>query len=139
MARNDAQRKYYEKIKNDPELLREYNEKRRVRMTQWRKENPEKHAANNKKHRYYAYGLTDVAIARLFAEQEGRCAICQKELDLHASRKWCIDHNHDTGQVRGILCYPCNVAIGQFQDSPAMLMRAITYLEQPTIIVEERE
>jgi len=128
------QREYREQLyREHPEKYARVLEQAREKKKQYREDDPEaykaKQAAYNKKHRYYAYGLSDTAIARLYASQDGKCAICQKALDLHQTRKWCVDHDHDTGTVRGILCYGCNVALGQFQDSPAMLMRAIEYLE----------
>jgi len=132
----EATARYREKMKREkPEEYRAYLDGQKDKSAQWRKDNPDKVAASNKKHRYYAYGLNDVALARLFASQDGRCAICQRALKFDG--KWAVDHNHATGQVRGMLCYPCNVSLGQFQDSPAMLMRAIDYLEHSTFDVEK--
>jgi Recombination endonuclease VII len=54
--------------------------------------------------------------------QAGVCAIC-----LAASAEH-VDHDHTTGHVRGVLCFNCNVAIGQFKDDPWVLQRAIEYL-----------
>lgn len=42
---------------------------------------------------------------------------------------FCIDHNHQTGEIRGLLCSPCNRAIGQLQDNPNILRKAANYLE----------
>lgn len=122
---------YRARLKQErPEKYREILDHKKAYSAQWRKDNPEKHQAFNDKHRYYAYGLTDVTIAKLFAEQDGKCPICENELPFEKSRKWVIDHNHDTGKVRGILCHACNRALGQFKDSPAMLMKAIAYVER---------
>lgn len=41
----------------------------------------------------------------------------------------CIDHDHETGRIRGLLCWPCNTALGAFNDSKALLLRAIDYIE----------
>jgi len=131
----EATARYRARMKAErPDEYAEYLLKHRNYAVQYRKDNPEKVKAGNAKHRKYAYGLSDVAIARMFASQDGRCAICQKDLDLLQTRKWCIDHNHDTGTVRGILCYGCNVALGQFGDSPATLVKAIKYLEGTLLV-----
>ena len=59
----------------------------------------------------------------MVARQDGRCAICCATEARH------IDHDHDTGQVRGMLCFRCNAALGQLDDSPDRLRRAADYLE----------
>ena len=64
---------------------------------------------------------------RLFDEQEGCCAVCgthQSELDKRLS----VDHNHETGEIRGLLCHPCNVGLGYFRDDEYRLALAIEYL-----------
>lgn len=53
----------------------------------------------------------------------GRCQICHKETALH------IDHDHSTGQVRGLLCNSCNGGLGAFKDNPDFLHEAVRYLE----------
>jgi len=60
---------------------------------------------------------------KLLQEQDWKCAICGKESD-----KWCLDHEHDTEMVRGVLCIPCNVGLGCFLDDPEILQDAIFYL-----------
>ena len=59
----------------------------------------------------------------MMAEQKGLCAICQTQLEESN-----IDHDHTTGEVRGLLCTPCNLGIGMFKDNPDVLNRAIRYL-----------
>jgi len=126
----EATRRYRARIKQEePEKYAEHLRKHREYAIQYRKDNPEKIKASNANHRYYAYGITSEELAELFVQQHSACAICGKQLDITQTRKWCVDHCHETGRVRGILCFPCNVALGQFSDSPAMLMRAIQYLE----------
>lgn len=70
----------------------------------------------------YPYGL-DV---EWFAENP-ICAVCGADEDL--SYKLTVDHDHVTGKVRGRLCHSCNVSIGHLKDSPALLRKAATYLE----------
>lgn len=74
------------------------------------------------------YGLTAIQVHALVALQCGRCKICQEIL--RGGRSQHIDHNHETGAVRGILCSGCNTALGKFDDSPAMLERAAEYVRK---------
>ena len=64
--------------------------------------------------------------------QEGRCAIC-KELPKgmqNTKSRLCVDHDHKTGLVRGLLCGGCNVALGHFNHSILLLEQAIIYLKE---------
>lgn len=72
--------------------------------------------------RFKKYGITKKMYESLLAEQGGGCAICGRVDDL------AIDHNHETAQVRGILCRRCNAGMGQLQDDPELLKRAAYYL-----------
>ena len=60
-------------------------------------------------------------------EQDGVCAICKKVND--SGKALHVDHKHSTGEVRGLLCYRCNAALGYFKDSVTRIERAIEYLE----------
>ena len=73
------------------------------------------------------FGITLAQYRAISAEQNGKCAICggQDEGKLLA-----VDHSHKTGAIRGLLCQMCNRALGAFQDDPAILARAIEYLEE---------
>ena len=70
------------------------------------------------------YRLTPAALIDMLKAQEGVCAICQTAKATH------IDHDHETGRVRGILCHQCNIALGCFRDSPSNLRAALRYLER---------
>jgi hypothetical protein len=72
------------------------------------------------------YGLTEADFDAMLAAQHGRCAICRGEDP--GTRGWAVDHDHGTGAVRGLLCTPCNTALGFFQDSPELLDAARRYL-----------
>lgn len=77
------------------------------------------------------YGITfERAREILEVEQQGRCAICLSESP-RARRNgwgWCVDHDHKTSKVRGILCHPCNSAIGLLREDETTLKAAIDYL-----------
>lgn len=68
------------------------------------------------------HGLTLADVGRLIADQGGLCLICVRAPAAH------VDHDHATGERRGVLCFNCNVALGQFKDDPWILRRAIEYL-----------
>lgn len=74
------------------------------------------------------YGITEEEYQRLLAEQGGVCAICRQEQREKRSHPLVVDHSHEDGAVRGLLCHPCNRAIGGLKDQPLLLSRATTYL-----------
>lgn len=75
------------------------------------------------------YGISGQAYDALLKTQDGKCAICKTET-CSTGRKFAVDHNHNTGQVRGLLCSSCNTGIGQFKDSAELIGKAIDYLER---------
>jgi len=73
------------------------------------------------------YGLTYKDWEGLWYTQDGRCAICDK---FFAEKKdICIDHNHKTGEIRGLLCKRCNIGIGLFDDNHELLNNTVKYLK----------
>jgi len=81
------------------------------------------------------YGLTEDGFDELLKSQDGLCAICNVVLDQgwtrqHKPNKLVVDHNHKTGEVRGLLCTMCNKGIGLLKDDPAILERALGYLNR---------
>ena len=70
---------------------------------------------------------------QLLEKQNYKCAICgcnYIRYKQQTNREFCIDDNHYTGEVRGLLCSVCNRAIGQLKDNPAILRKAADYLEE---------
>lgn len=72
--------------------------------------------------RAYGIGLKDYE--RMYAEQDGKCAICKEPKET-----LCVDHCHTSLDVRGLLCHQCNQAIGLLRDDPGILENAIGYLQ----------
>ena len=107
----------------------EYKKKRYQSMTpeqrwhhneRWQRKDPSK-GSNHKC--LSTYGITFEEAKML---RQGVCEICQ------ATEKLCIDHDHSISRanIRGILCYHCNCAIGHFRDNPFLLQQAIIYLNK---------
>ena len=78
--------------------------------------------------RFAKYGLTEQKYAEMAAAQDHKCRICERPTAKERYGKLAIDHCHDTGEVRGLLCMNCNTALGMFRDSPRVLLRAAQYL-----------
>lgn len=101
-------------------------------MRQRRLEFPEAiKAAERRRHLKRTYGLTPEEYDRLLTVQGGVCRICsQPERRRYAGRLMLmtVDHDHQTGAVRGLLCYACNSALGLFGEDPERLLAAVAYL-----------
>lgn len=83
----------------------------------------------------HKYGIDEHGVDAILDRQGGVCAICDSP---EAGGRWAtfaVDHDHATGELRGLLCQPCNVGIGQFSDDPSRLRRAADYLELPSLAV----
>ena len=93
---------------------------------------PARKASNRKRNRKTTlkqFGLTPEAYNVMFAQQNGRCAICGTDQPGGKHKdKFHVDHDHATGNVRGLLCANCNVGLGKFGDDPARIRAAIAYL-----------
>lgn len=81
------------------------------------------------------YGLSPEEFNYLWHKQEGMCWICFCEMVIPSDNsrpknRVCIDHCHETGKIRGLLCANCNTGLGMFRDSNNTLKRAIEYLEE---------
>ena len=78
---------------------------------------------------YRRYGISLEDYERMFEEQNGNCAICDRSQDtlrvlLH------VDHNHDTGAVRALLCAPCNRLVGTHEKYPELFRRVEDYVDR---------
>lgn len=85
------------------------------------------HQYSKERHLKTLYGISLADYDALLAAQNGRCAIC---FDLPGARKLAVDHCHQTGKIRGLLCQTCNTGMGQLRDSPELCERAAQYLRR---------
>lgn len=96
------------------------NAAQRARM----KANPEKRYWAELK---YLYGILPEQYIDLLEKQRGVCAICHRPE--RTRRRLSVDHDHDSGVIRGLLCTNCNAGIGNLGDNPGLLRVAAEYLE----------
>lgn len=74
------------------------------------------------------YGISLEEYDALYERQEGGCAICGLPQMSKRNTRLCVDHDHETGEVRGLLCDGCNRGIGLLKDDYRLLERAAGYL-----------
>jgi len=99
---------------------------RRVAVA-WREANPDKIHYYNRKRALSRYGITPEEYDTMLGLQGGGCAICGSSNTARDSLA--VDHDHDTGRVRGLLCSGCNTGLGMFGDDLERLRKALRYLE----------
>jgi hypothetical protein len=102
----------------------------------WRESNPD---SDVNKHLMRKYGITLEEYNRMFEAQKGVCAICGKEEKTRRRKKsnenerLAVDHCHDTGVIRGLLCFKCNTAMGSLGDTQTHVMKVIHYLSKSLV------
>jgi hypothetical protein len=80
-----------------------------------------------------SYGITVDDYDRMLVAQNGVCAVCRRHETVRRNntlRRLSVDHDHETGRVRGLLCSKCNRGMGYYEDDPARLRAAADYLEK---------
>lgn len=119
----EEQRLYDAEYRNaNRERLNELERTRNAADRDRRNMNVKRHVIKKK------YGLTVEEYYLKLQTQECKCAICG--IDISGKKKQQLDHDHATGAIRDFLCKNCNTALGGFQDSEAILMRAVEYLSR---------
>jgi len=111
----------------------------KAQVKRWQKANPERRRAyqaryraehreqNRNGHLRRTFGLTLESYAELLEAQGGGCAICGRQAREGSSLH--VDHDHASGEVRGLLCFSCNAAIGKMADDPDRLHRSADYVD----------
>lgn len=93
-----------------------------IRKRLWRLNNPERYLKSNRERSWWLLGI-NIDKANELRDSIKNCQICG------SVNRLCVDHNHVTGEIRGILCSKCNKGLGIFNDSQQLLRKAANYLE----------
>ncbi len=94
----------------------------------WKKRQKVRGAAIRNQKRVKKYGITPIQFEDMLKAQGNKCAICPATIPT-TQRGWMVDHCHDTGVVRGIVCSLCNLMLGMAKDNPEVLRAGAAYLE----------
>lgn len=118
---SEADRKYYAANK----------EKRAAAARKWEEAHPERTVQRRREaHLKRLYGITSAQYDAMLAAQNFVCKICGTDTPGGNGKNFPVDHCHDTGRVRGLLCNACNTGIGKLRHSPDLLRQAACYLEE---------
>jgi hypothetical protein len=93
-----------------------------------------KHVSNRKAYLKRVYGITPERYEEMWDAQGGECAGCGDPMQ-RGQRGGAVDHCHESGRIRGLLCTPCNLALGYVKDDPDRLRGLIAYLEEAACLV----
>ena len=80
------------------------------------------HGSTRNYHLKRRYGLTEQQVQAMVDKYDGMCWLCEEEPAVH------VDHDHMSGEIRGVLCFTCNAGLGNFKDRPDLLDKAVDYL-----------
>lgn len=92
----------------------------------YRKNNPEKSKGIDL---YQSFGIRFEDYKKMYDDQKGCCGICERH-STEFRRSLAVDHCHDTGKIRGLLCDACNVTVGKTKDNVKWLQNCISYLNK---------
>jgi hypothetical protein len=101
----------------------------RVRARSYWAKNPLPKEIQRERNLQNGFGIGIKEYNEMLELQNGCCAICGVN-SCASGRNFAVDHNHQTGKIRGLLCKFCNTALGQFKDDTTVLQKAIQYLER---------
>lgn len=115
------------------EQILEYKKRYRIKNKEKIREYNRTHKSNNKlrarRTTLRKYGITLEQYQEILDQQNGKCAICNK-LESDSNQAFCVDHDHKTNKIRGLLCSKCNRGIGYLNDDITSLQNAINYLQK---------
>jgi len=121
--------RYLRNRERDIARVKKWQQENRDRLNEYRRKHrqrPEVKRRERAGHLRRKFGITLDDYDRRLAEQGGGCAVCgnppRDDISLH------VDHEHQTGRIRGLLCFRCNNALGDLGDDPDVLIRAASYV-----------
>jgi hypothetical protein len=126
LRRRDPNRKRFDNKTWEREYAREYRKGKRRRGPDQKPLIYKDPRPPNSRHRHT--GMTSEQYSAQFLKQEGRCDLCGRPTV--PGERLVSDHNHETGENRGLIHVRCNTGIGMFKDDPELLAKAILYLEK---------
>lgn len=121
-------------IEVSPEAAERIATYKAERLAASREERERKHYH---KHLKRKYGMDPETFYEMLAAQGGRCAICRSRHANTQKKRLNVDHCHETGQIRGLLCDGCNNGLGHFKDNIDSILRAVSYLAKTRLTQEE--
>ena len=142
-ARKAAAAARYARKKADPVAYAAMRESNRKRVAAYRDRlraaDPEEVKARARRSNLRnKYSITPEDVLTMLDEQDHKCCICKSQLLKQNGSKNCkrthaVDHCHESGRVRGILCIRCNLGLGYFKDNATTLVAAARYIQENSI------
>jgi hypothetical protein len=128
---NDEQKKNPERVKA---CKSEYRKKKQDWLLAYRRDYKDRcRAQDRSRHLMTSYGITIEQYDDAYAKQEGRCGMCKKHSAESSRKRLEVDHCHQTGRVRGLLCDTCNKALGVIEKYRNKLDEMLAYADQATL------
>ena len=116
-------------MRQNPEKVKQANLKHREKRKDFYN-SPEGILSSRRAHLKRMYGISLEDYDKMSEEQNHKCQICGKTEMNYRNKVLCVDHNHSTGKVRGLLCGLCNSGLGKFLENKQYMLNAIKYLEK---------
>lgn len=115
--------------KENPEKLKEQRDRANAKLREKYKNDPEVRKKFRNRQLKRTYGITLEDYNNMLTSQDGKCKICGTD-QCSSGKDFAVDHNHETGEVRSLLCKKCNMGLGHFENNPDACKGLIRYLKE---------
>lgn len=127
-SKTRRKQRHKERMATDPDYRRRHREAAKRSYKRRRQRDPEFRKRDNRDDALRTdYGITLKEYELLREAQNNTCGICGRQ-SAEGEKPLCVDHDHETGYIRGLLCFHCNVGIGHLQDDVALVLKAAAWL-----------